>query len=550
MPDPQLRTRWVRFLDRNKIGIGLSLLITLVVAALWIWAFNTHSFDRRDAYDYAQLSRQVYRGDGLTSLQIFPRHVPYFQRLGILSSGTWPNLYRNPLLTLTGAGFQLFFENVIVAMVIQSGFWYLASLPLLFFLARQLTNLKVAVLSTLFYAADPVVLLYSYSGMTESLGTFLLLLLVLLFVWKTSRPWKWFLVGIVAVLAYLARAQFVVLIPLILVYVWFNQARTARLPAIVLIFTGMLFAFLPLAMRNLQVTANPLFSFTTTRNLVLDAVPGHSDLEMQLNAPVDLFPILRTFGDEIMAKFFHNVVANILSLPYWANTFRRMAVFLPPLAILGVIHTPSTAHKRYNLFKWATPILILSTIFVISLTVYSVRSYVMFRPLVTLIAITELLLLIERFVPSPYLRNALLGVLVLLAAYQLLVTLSDHQAIPAPISAFDQKAYQIVDRKTGPEALIASDISEQVSLLADRRALRLPADPSELLQIDRDYISVDYVLLSKNLLESNAAEDESGYHETYSDYLAFASSPAFLRVFQLDERLPNGSVLYRKVNGN
>ncbi|MEJ2353834.1 MAG: hypothetical protein P8Y03_29000, partial [Anaerolineales bacterium] len=96
-------------------------------------------------------------------------------------------------------------------------------------------------------------------------------------------------------------------------------------------------------------------------------------------------------------------------------------------------------------------------------------------------------------------------------------------------------------------AVIAADISEQISLFSSRRTLRLPADPAELLEIDRDYLPVDYVLLSRDLLARNpAGDEESGYHETYEDYLNFVDSAAFLDVYQMGEKLPNGAMLFRK----
>ena len=169
-----VRTYW----NLNKRALTVCFLISVSIAALWIWGFNTHYFTRRDAYDYAQISLQFFQGKGLSTLQFFPRHIPYFQDNGILTGSTWPNLYRNPLLMILNSAFLRFFDNVIVASVIQSGFWYIASIPVLFFLAKRLTNLRVAIVSTIFYAADPVIFLYSYSGMTETLATFLLLCLL------------------------------------------------------------------------------------------------------------------------------------------------------------------------------------------------------------------------------------------------------------------------------------------------------------------------------------------------------------------------------------
>ena len=113
-----IKTVW----NLNKRALAICLLISISIAALWIWGFNTHYFTRRDAYDYAQISFQFFQGKGLSTLQVFPRHIPYYQENGILTGSTWPNLNRNPLLMVLNAVFLRFFDSVIVSSVIQSGF--------------------------------------------------------------------------------------------------------------------------------------------------------------------------------------------------------------------------------------------------------------------------------------------------------------------------------------------------------------------------------------------------------------------------------------------
>jgi 4-amino-4-deoxy-L-arabinose transferase-like glycosyltransferase len=432
-------------------------------------------------------------------------------------------------------------------MVIQSGFWHLASVALLFWLAKEITNLEAAVLSTLFFASDPVVLLYSYGGMTESLATFLLLLFFIIIISERLKAWRWPLLGAISILAYLARTQLILLAPLALVFAWTKAPKGKRVSAILLILAGMSLPLIPWSLRNLQMAGDPLFSFTTTRNLVLDAVPGHSDLEMQLYAPADLFSVADLYGSAILTKFLSNVAANIFSPLYWANSFRRMLIFLPLFAFVSLLRLSSSSGEKYRFLVWTTLALILATFLLISLTVYSVRSYVMFRPLIIMIGINEIIALIRRTFASRTIRIGISTLLLLLAGYMLVSAASDHRDIPAPLSQFDQKAYDILNGRTEEGSLIGSDISEQVSLFTGRRTLRLPAEPAELLEIDMEYIQVDYVLLSRDLMIGSYAEDnDPGYHETYQNYEEFSRMPEFLDVYFLDERLPNGSLLFRR----
>jgi 4-amino-4-deoxy-L-arabinose transferase-like glycosyltransferase len=535
------------FLNLNKKAILICLLLFIGIAILWLWGFNTHYFVRRDAFDYAQISLQFSQGRGLSTLQVFPRHIPYYQQLGILNGSTWPNLNRNPLLMIINAALLRLFDSVIIASVIQSGFWYLASIPVMFFLAKRLTNLRVSIVSTIFCAADPVIFLYGYSGMTETLATFLLLSLLFVLTWDEKKQWKWVIVGALCSLTYLARTQFVILIPLLLIYTWIITSKPQRYSAVLLVFAGMLVVLTPWMVRNYGITGDPLFSFTTSRNLVLDAIDEPSDLEMQLHAPVDIFTIFSQTGGAIFLKFGRNVAANIFSIAYWANSFRGMYLIFPLFLIVGLVRRDEHDSVQYRNFKWLTAILIVSTFLVISLTVYSVRSFMMFRPMILIISINEILRLFDQYLRSQTLRTAGFVTLIMLGLLQLGWGVRAHNNSPPALSEFDLKAYKILADQTNEETLIASDISERISAHIERRTLRLPSNPAELLEINQSYLPVDYLLLSKDLVRGDLSnQDEQGYHETYDAYVNFVTSPEFLEVFTFEGRLPNGAVLYMR----
>ena len=533
------------FWNLNKKSVLICLLLSICIAVLWVWGFNTHYFVRRDAFDYAQISLQFFQGEGLSTLQLFPRHIPYYQDLGILNGSNWPNLNRNPLLMIINAVFLRFFDSVIIASVIQSGFWYLASIPVMFFLAKRLTNLRVAIVCTIFYAADPVIFLYGYSGMTETLATFLLLCILLVLTWDKKKQWKWVIVGVLCGLTYLARTQFAILIPLILIYAWIVTSKPQRISAVLLVLVGGLVVLIPWMVRNYGITGDPLFSFTTSRNLVLDAIDEPSDLEMQLHAPVDLFTILGQIGGAIFLKFVRNVAANIFSLAYWVNSFRGMYLIFPLFFIVGLVRRDEHASEQYKKFKWLTVILILSTFLVISLTVYSVRSFMMFRPLILIISINEILRLFDQYLRSQTLRTSGFVTLILLGLLQLGAGVRAHNNSPPALSEFDLRTYKLLANQTSEESLIAADISERISAHIERRTLRLPSNPAELLEINRTYLPVDYLLLSKDLVRGQLSnKDETGYHETYDEYVSFVITPEFLEVFAYEGKLPNGAVLY------
>ena len=156
---------------------ALALLFFVAAAVLWAATFTTARFEKRDAYDYAQLGRQIHSHQGFSTRQIFPRYVPYLAEKGYLHAEQWPSLHRaHPALPVVSAGIQLVIPDPIEASVVATGLFFVLSVPLLFLLAVRLTDLKTASLATLTFLSDPRLVRAAYDGMTESLAILLTLL--------------------------------------------------------------------------------------------------------------------------------------------------------------------------------------------------------------------------------------------------------------------------------------------------------------------------------------------------------------------------------------
>jgi hypothetical protein len=565
-------------LPKRSKNLVVPLGLTIAVALLWVWGSNLNSFSRRDAYDYAQISVELFQGNGMSTLQLLPRHIIYLQEKGLLEGPTWPNLSRNPLLMVVNLFFQRIFPNVARALVAQSGFWHLASLPLLFFLALRFTDLKYALAVVIFYAADREIILYSYSGMTETLAIFLLLALFLVAFKMGPKPLKWVVLGALAALAYLARAQFLVLLPWVLLSPWLTGSKPRRFLSAGLVLAGMLVVLTPWMVRNYSLTGDPLFSFNTSRNLVKGTLPGQVDLELRLHAPVDVGLVVQQYRDVILDKFTGNLV-KFFSPAYWANNFRGMWVLFPGLFFFSLVRRQDGG--EYDRLKWNAALLFFLTFLLISLTVDSVRYYLLFRPLILVVAFSELYFILNRdfnpdvlagrrsspISPSPsastrgvldrffsrlpesrsFFETRLLLVLVVLGLVQLAANTYQHTNVPLTYSWFELRTFEVLRKKTDRETVIASDISEQVSLYAGTRTLRLPADPLDLLEIHLKYLPVDYVLLSRASSRAGLSdEDEQAEAGLYLNYLDFIKQPIFLDQFTFDRTLPNGGLLFER----
>ena len=113
--------------------------IALAGVCLWFTA-SPGSVVSNDALDYAQMGRELARGHGASTLQIFPRHVPFLHENGLLD-GPWPNLHRYPLPTWLDAVAALFTDDPRRAAFYQSAGSYLAQVTVFAVFSRWLAPL-------------------------------------------------------------------------------------------------------------------------------------------------------------------------------------------------------------------------------------------------------------------------------------------------------------------------------------------------------------------------------------------------------------------------
>ena len=519
------------------------LVLVLALSAVWIWGFNTSYFVAPDAYDYAQMGREIRLGHGMSTLQTFPKHIPWLADKGYLGNEHWPNLHRYPLPTLLNAFFQLLVTDPVAAAVVQTGVLYILGMVVLFFLAARLTNLTVAVLSCLFYAADPFVFRSGYNGMSEAFATLLVLTILLVAFAGRGGAFKWMVLGGLCGLVFLGRTQFAFLLPLTILYAWFTAER--RIRAVGLILIGLCLITAPWFTRNFLLTGNPIFSFYSGRALVWNI----TDLEIQLHAPVAAQAVLGEYGPAILKKFIHNTVGPALSLRHWSAMFERMQIIFPLFFFGALLGLDRSSQSRYKLFKWAVLILLFCNFVVCGMVFHCARFYVIFRPLIFVVAINAMFCLLKGINAHGYpraLKPAGIGLLVLLGLFKLYCVVSEHKAVPER-GRGDLAFYESLAGSIGEDCVIASDISYKVSLYAGRRSVRLPADPNDLLEIDNKYLPIDYVLLSHRIVSPPTdMTNTSAAIRRYRRYAEFATSQNFRNKYQIAARQPLGILFVKR----
>jgi len=534
-----------RFSSFKKEYTAGFLLLT-AAAVIWQWGFNSSYFTNPDAFDYAQMGRQLADGKGFSTLQVFPKHIRYLHETGYLQKENWPNLYRAPLPVVLNAFFYKLVGDIVKAAVLSSGIFYLLSVLVLYILAIKLTNFWTAVVAVVVYVSDRFVAISSYNGMTESLAAFLLLCLLLLYFSGKLSIAKCFLVGITCGLGYLARSQFVSVIPTGILLVWLGLEKKDVARGFVLLLVGFLIAAGPWFIRNAALTGNPCFSFFNSRRMVLQIRPVHSDIEMQLDGPVGTMDAFSEYGAAVVRKVLRNI-SKIFSFTFWAYSFSSASPFLF-LFFASCIYDRNPTGKSYALFRGVTALLILCNFLLVCLVLHDIRFWVYLRPLVYIIGINEALRLFGRF-RLRYARQLNLIVfcgLLLFGVFRFYSVAAAHKNRPSPVSPPEGRSYEFIKRTVRPDTLVACDAAYKVALYACCRSVRLPAFPGEILEINDEYIPIDYVLISPSVFRHRPPNTPSLY-ETYADYADFVKSEEFRKEFKLVRILPDGSALFKRL---
>lgn len=524
----------------------LAFLLFLLITIIWSWGYNTAYFATPDAHDYAQMGREISNGNGFSTLQIFPRHIPLLDKKGYLQKENWPNLHRYPLPTICNALLYKITKDIVKAAVLMSGIPFLLSIPVLFILAAKLTDLKAAVLCTIFFASHSLIFESSYNGLSESLATFLLLSLFLIAFSGQLSMWRCSAMGILSGLCYLARTQLIATLLLVLLFIWITKQKKARFHSIVSFIIGFLLISGPWFVRNVVTVGKPIFSFVNTRALVLGTIQKksdlenqlvHTDLEMQLEAPVETSEIVKKYGPAIAKKVFNNILA-LFSLKFWSQDFPSEGIFLLFL-FAASIYRRHSGNKSYDFYRYGIILLFFFSFMIISLLDHIDRLYIPLIPLIYIAGINEILVLFSnlRFSFLRKFKHVVFYGMLLFGLFRLYNVTMIHKHSPSRISTTEKKSYEFIRQLTARDTIIVSNTSHRIALYAGCRTIRSPVFPVDLLKINDSYLPIDFVLINRRMARNYQ----------YSNYDKFIKSDAFSKKFRFVKVLPDGSLLFRRL---
>ena len=458
-----------------------------------------------------------------------------------------------PATPLLVAGVLLFTENAERAAIVQSGVWYLLSIPLVYLLARRFTKTAVGVVCALLYLADPHLRTVSYAGMTQTLAMFLTAVFFLIISRPRVAAWHWVCLGGVCGLAYLTRTQMVVLLPIGLGCAWCASQEGNRRKVLALVLVGAVVAASPWLVRNTVLTGSPTFSLSTSRNLLRRSTAYDYEVEKDLHTPVRAGEVVSAHGGAIAAKIGGNL-AQIVRPAFWQAMFgtgSAVAIALLVLLYLGrvVSRRLRDEDSQYTRFKCGTLVLAALTFLVVCVAFHEPDFYHPLRPFILVLICTECwnLLSSPRALGKSRLAKVVALTLAVLAATGGVFATTRTEAIArnrvAAATDVEQETYEQLATIVAPDAVVVASTSPRVALYADRRSIRLPHDPAQLLEIADRYVDYEYILLTRS--RGLTAADEWAYAAS-PEYAEFLRSSAFRARFRQIARLPNGGVLFQK----
>ena len=299
---------------------------------------------RPDGFDYAQIARELYAGNGFTSRQaIYVLHLEFLAERGGLE-GPWPTLHRFPLPSLAiAACFGLF--GVGVAGVVAYGIVFHAlTSALVFVWGRAVGGLPVACASSFLITINGAMLEAVPSGLSEPPVIFFFSLALYALWFGRARAGG----GAIAVsgaalgLAALARTNALFAAPVFLLVL---AARNPRRPRMLLWWClGLLVVLAPWLVRNSLVAGSPFFSLHSYFLLPAGTEPDGWKWDLTQQWVREFVPPLRFALDHpgaVLAKWARNLSDLVRGYPTLAGTFG-----LPVIALAALLPVSAARELR------------------------------------------------------------------------------------------------------------------------------------------------------------------------------------------------------------
>ena len=513
-------------------GVRGALLVALLAALLWGTHFTLifRGLESSDAFSYAQIARNLARGNGYVTQESMPYELLLFKDV------PHPELMHPPLQALAVSGLFAIFGPRDWAATLPGAFSYLLTAALVYLAAYRWAGPRASALGAALFLVHPGSAHYATSGLAEPLyGMLLTGAIVLIAACTRQARWPLVLVAGAALgLTDLARETARYLLPVAAVMLWGEKpGRWARLGGLA---AGYLLVTFPNYVRIAAATGSPFTNYGPSI-LMSDIPPFHGLKWYRSMSTIDPLSYL-SHAPHLLAR---KVGFNLLFL---GGTLGQM---LSPILVIGALAAgrwaPHSEARRAAVLTGAALLVqtMVSLVFLIDL-----RHFAPFLPLLAALSAASALAL--------WSRHGRVGRVVILVALAWVFWTQGRDRVLQfrPRSedylarrAEERAAGEFVAQRTGPDDLIISDISEIVAWYADRRSVWFPLDESLLARFPRGARGEHYLFLTSFRIAPEPAVSPFGVHrpEPWLRYLSSPTAPpgfepaGELRVRELRARL-------------
>lgn len=365
-----------------------------------------------DAIDYAQIARNISKGEGITTKFLRPISLRFVSRYE-----NHPDLTNPPLYSLYLSRIIKIFDSPSLAdgeldrkiIILGSGVFFLLSIPFFFWLASRMVRKDVAHLSVLFFVTNAIILRRSITALPDMFLLFLfILLMIALSYYDGFNIFKPALVGVLLGLCYLTRYSFgLFAVPLIIFF--FIKSKRYKIFHVLMFSSTFLATIFPWLVRNYRLTGNPFFTLEWFKYKMFTGMfPGNlywrSFMDEVFVKNINIFYFVRKIGMGVKANY-----GQLLGLT---------GNYLMPFFLVGILFFGFK--KRYQQNRWLILVFFIIQLFCSSLFRPGANTMIIFFPFAILLAVDMFMELLDKKSIDPFLKT---GVVVLFIGINILPTL-------------------------------------------------------------------------------------------------------------------------------
>ena len=455
--------------------IPVAIIIALRAASGW------GQLAHPSAMEVAQIARSVSEGKGFVTHELTP-----LSALTVGSYNNAPDLSNPPLYTLALAMiFNAFGAKDATVVAASIGFFALATL-MVFLLARRHFSLGVAALAAALYSTQFELVKTALTGTSSTFAAMMLALFWYVLTAPGARtPRHYVKAGALFGLGYLSQYSMLLLLPAVLVYVWYSAKKRRGLAMLGFAIAAVAVAS-PWLVRNFLLMHNPIFTMSQYDLFISTIYYPSYDVHRTFAAVPSPVLFALTHLPPFLAKALEG-----LGQIYWQAPALTGMYVLPffILSLFAKVKDDSAVAAR-RLLLACIAILTLG----IALSDQQASHLASLAPVIVVFAAGYMLQVVQRAISAPFRRFAILALIVIGAALPAGLALSKSIA-PTPQGIPAQ--FADMDKAVPSDAVVMSDCPWAVAWYGRRTAIWLPLNPRQLAQIQEELGAVDAVFVSR-----------------------------------------------------